>query len=236
MRAIGRWRVTLAAGLLASVMVGAPGAAQGPSPSTSTPEGAVRIYLDAFKERDLDALMSVSAANPVAEQVDFTAYVERLQAWLPFQAPAPATDPFLVDLNRVQQVAQLLGQTRMLTYGLLTDAQLDGSTVAPVDAAWATSFMSQLDLTRLDGLEVDSVVEPDPELMAGERYREVMAKQAAVYGADEMTERVATVSLEGRDWLVGFTLMRFGDAWHIASQNSVIAGLPATGAPTPLDG
>lgn len=237
MRVIGRWRVMLAAGLLASAMAaGAPGAAQEPSPSPSTPEGAVRIYLEAFKARDLESLMSVSAANPIAEQVDFTAYVERLRAWLPFQAPAPATDPFLVDLNRVQQLSQLLGQTRMLTYGLLTDAQLDGSTVAPVDADWAASFMSQLDLTRLDGLEIDSVVEPDPELMAGERYREVMAKQATVYGADEMTERVATVSLEGRDWLIGFTLMRFGDTWHVSSQTSAIGGMPATGVPTPIDG
>ena len=38
------------------------------------------------------------------------------------------------------------------------------------------------------------------------------------------------------DWLVGFTLMRFGDAWHIANQTSAIAGLPATGVPAPLDG
>lgn len=236
MRAIGRWRVVLAAGVLASVMAATPGAAQEASPSTSSPEGAVRTYLDAFKARDLDSLLSVSAAGRIAEQVDFTAYVDRLRAWVPFHAPAPATDPFLVDLNRVQQAAQLLGQTRILTYGLLTDVQLDGSTVAPVDAAWAAAFMDQLDLTRLDGLEVDSIVEPDPELMAGDRYRELMAKQAAVYGADEMTERVATVSLEGRDWLVGFTLMRFGDAWHIANQTSVIGGLPATGAPTPVEG
>lgn len=236
MRAIGRWQVVLAAGALASVMAATPGTAQEASPSMSTPEGAVRLYLDAFRSRDLESLMDVSAVDPIAEQVDFTAYVERLRAWLPFLAPAPATDPFLVDLNRVQQASQLLGQTRILMYGLLTDVQLDGSTVAPVDAAWAASFMSQLDLSRLDGLEVDSIVEPDPELMAGERYREVMAKQAAVYGADEMTERVATVSLEGRDWLVGFTLMRFGDDWHIANQTSVIGGLPATGAPTPVEG
>lgn len=236
MRGYGRVVMGLAAGLLAGVVMVAPAGAQDASPSVATPEGAVRIYLDAFKARDLESLMAVSAADPVADEVDFVAYVDRIRAWLPFQAPAPATDPFLIDLNRVQQASQLLGQTRMLTYGLLTDVQLDGATVAPVDAAWAEAFMDQLDLARLDGLEIGEIALPDPELMDSDRYREVMAKQAAVYGADEMTERVALVSLEGRDWLVGFTLMRFGDAWHVNSQTSAIAGLPATGVPTPIDG
>lgn len=236
MRGYGRVAMGLAAGLLAGVVMVAPAGAQDASPSVATPEGAVRIYLDAFKARDLGTLMDVSAANPVAEQVDFVAYVERIRAWLPFQAPAPATDPFLVDLNRVQQLSQLLGQTRMLTYGLLTDVQLDGSAVTPVDAAWAEAFIDQLDLGRLDGLEIGEIALPDPEIMGSDRYRELTAKQAAVYGADEMTERVAVVSLEGRDWLVGFTLMRFGEAWHVAQQSSAIAGLPPTGAPTPIDG
>jgi hypothetical protein len=227
--------MAMSAGLLAVTALAGPVAAQEASPSVATPEGAVEIYLDAFKARDLDTLLDVSAAEEIGEQVDFVAYVDRIRAWLPFQAPAPATDPFLVDLNRMQQAAQLLGQTRMLTYGLLTDVQLDGATVAPVDAAWAEAFMAQLDLSRLDGLEVGEIALPDPEIMGSDRYQEVMATQAAVYGADEMTERVATVSLEGQDWLVGFTLMRFGDAWQVSSQTSVIAGLPVTGVPVPVE-
>lgn len=235
MRAFGRLSMALATGLLAGAVLGAPVAAQDASPSGSSPEGTVRIFLDGLRDRDLETLMRVSAANAMAEQVDFPAYVERLQAWIPFQAPAPATDPLLIDLNRAQVLTQQLGQTRMLIYGLLTDVALDGLPVTPADAAWAEDFMRQLDLDRLAGLEVGDIVPPDPELMAGERYRDVMARQAAIHGADEMTERVATVSLDGRDWLVGFTLMRYGDVWLISSQTSAIAGLPVTGAPMPLD-
>jgi len=234
MRAIGRWSMVLATGLLAGAVIGGPVAAQEASPSLATPEGAVRVYLDGLRQRDLDALTAVSSAEAMAENVDFEAYIERLGAWQPFQAPAPATDPLLIDLNRIQHVQQLLGQTRLLIYGLLTDARLDGAVVAPADAAWATSFTRQLDLERLADLQVGPIVPPDPELMAGERYRELTARQAAIYGADELTERVAAVSLEGRDWLVGFTLLRYGDEWSVSSQTSAIGGLPPTGAPMPV--
>lgn len=236
MRAFGRSSMVVATGLLVGAVLGSPVVAQDASPSSSSPELTVRLFLDGLRQRDLETLMSVSAANAMAEQVDFAAYVERLRAWMPFQAPAPATDPLLIDLNRAQVLTQQLGQTRMLIYGLLTDVELDGVPVTPVDAAWAESLASQLDLERLAGLEVGDIVPPDAELMAGERYVAAMAKQAAIYGADEMTERVVTVSLEGRDWLIGFTLMRYDDEWLISSQTSVIAGLPATGAPMPLAG
>jgi hypothetical protein len=93
----------------------------------------------------------------------------------------------------------------------------------------------QLDLARLADLQIGEIAPPDPELMSGERYLDAVGKQAAVYGADELTERVALVAVEGRSYVVGFTLMRYGDAWLVSSQSSAIGGTPATGAPIPFE-
>lgn len=233
MGAFGRLTAGLAAGLLAGIVLAAPVGAQD-AVTFATPEDAVAAYLQGVKDADAAEILGASAVDQMAAGVAFAAYIDRIQAWT-MQAPAPATDPFLSDLTLAQQQGMLLGQVRNLVYGMLTDIDLSGGIVSPVDAAWAEALIDQLDMERLAGLAVGEVVLPNPELMAGDRYRESVAKQAAIWGADEMTERVATVTLDGTDWLVGFTLLRYGDDWRVAYQSSPIAGTPSTGAPMPVE-
>ena len=59
------------------------------------------------------------------------------------------------------------------------------------------------------------------------------AKQAAIYGADELTERMALVSLDGKLYEVGFTLLRYGDDWRISSQTSALGNTAAVGTAVP---
>ena len=224
----------LAAGLLAGALGTLPAPAQDTSPAggLATPEDAVRAYLQGVADADAAEILAASAVDQMATGMDFTAYVERLQAW-GFFAPAPATHPLLTDFNLAQQQGLLLGQAKMLIYGLLTDLELDGSTIAPVDAAWADALVAQLDLTRLAGIEVGAIAFPLPDRAKDERILANAAKQAAIYGADELTERMAEISLEGRDWLVGFTLLRYGDVWLVSSQTSALGGTPSFGTPLP---
>ena len=229
--------VVLSVGLLAGAAGVLPAAAADPSPAPgfATPEDAVKAYLAGVTDADIAQVLASAAIDEMATGFDFTAYIERLRAWIPYLAPAPATDPFLIEMNRAQQTAQLLGQTRMLIYSILTAEDLEGGTVAPVDGAWAQGFIEQMDLSRLGGLVVETVAFADADLQATPRYLDNAAKQAAVEGADELTERVALVSLEGRRYQVGFTLLRYGDTWKVGWQSSAIAGTPATGVATPVE-
>ena len=206
-----------------------------PAPGFATPEEAVRAYLAGVADADMAQVLASAAIDEAAEGFDFVAYTERLRAWLPFISPAPATDPFLVEMNRAQQTAQLLGQTRMLVYSLLTTEDLEGGTVAPVDGAWARAFIDQVDLSRLAGLYVVAVMPADAELQALQRYLDNAAKQAATQGADELTERVAVVLFEDQGYTVGFTLLRYGDGWKVASQSSAIVATSVTGVATRID-
>lgn len=224
----------LAAGLLTGALGGVPALAQDTSSGLATPDDAVRAYLQGVADADAAQILAASAVDQMATGVDFTAYIDRLQAWTLF-APAPATHPLLTDFNLAQHQGLLLGQAKMLIYGLLTDLELDGSTIAPVDAAWADALVAQLDLTRLAGIEVGDIAFPLPDMAQNERMLASAAKQAAIWGADELTERMAQISLEGRDWLVGFTLLRYGDEWRVSSQSSPLGGTTSMGTPTALD-
>ncbi len=245
MRSTG-WAGGVAASL-ALVLLTAPIAARDASPSPAaagsrsspvlaTPDDAVRRYLQGVRDGDVSEILASSAVNPMAEQVDLASWVDRFKAWIPTEVPLPGTDALFVEVNRAQQAARLLGQTRMLIYGLLTDLDPDGGIVAPVDRAWAEALMGQLDASRLADLQIGEIAFPIPDKEHDERYVAAMNRMAEVYGANEATERVALIGLDGRSWLVGFTLLRFGDEWRVASQSSPLSGLSASGAPSPFPG
>lgn len=225
--------VMLAAGLLALVVAPAGASAQDAA-AHATPEDAVSAYLEAVAANDMDAILAASATDEMAAGFDFEAYSERLRAITPVQGLAPTEYPMYAGMNRYQQAAQILGQVRNLAYGMLSGETIDGSVIAPVDEAQVEAFVTAVDPSRLGGLTVLEVRLPEPEAAADERYVENVARIAATYGADELTERLALVELDGQTYGVGFTLLRYADDWLVSSQSSVLGGTPALGTAEPM--
>jgi hypothetical protein len=103
-----------------------------------------------------------------------------------------------------------------------------------VDAAEIEAFAAAVDPSRLGGLSVLDIRQPEPEAATDERYLANLARIAATYGADEMTERLALVELDGETFGVGFTLLRYGDAWLVMDQASILGGTSAFGTAEPM--
>ena len=102
-----------------------------------------------------------------------------------------------------------------------------------MDREWAEAFVSQVDPERLAGLEVVDIRFPDAEFEDDPRYLENAAERASIYGADELTERLALISFEDQLYDVGFTLLRYGDDWKVLSQVSPLGGMSALGTARP---
>ncbi|MFN8465670.1 MAG: hypothetical protein U0X20_08980 [Caldilineaceae bacterium] len=81
--------------------VSEPTAVPDASPSLiySTPEAAITAYLDGVKQQDITAIFAASAIDEPAEQFDFQAYANRLQAMPLVTSPAPAEYPFYAEMN-----------------------------------------------------------------------------------------------------------------------------------------
>ncbi len=225
--------------LVAAIMVGAlallpMGSAAQSSPAPATPEDAVTSYLAAVAANDVEAILAATAVDEMASGFDFERSAERLRAITPLQGLAPAEYPMYAAANRYQQAAQILGQVRNLAYGLLSGETIDGSIIAPVDEAQVEAFAAAVDPGRLGGLEVLDIRLPEPEAAADERYLEGIGQIAATYGADELAERLALVELDGETYGIGFTLLRYADAWLVSSQASVLGGTTALGTAEPM--
>jgi hypothetical protein len=228
-------QIPIAAALITGALALAPVAALGQAgPGAATPEDAVTTYLDAVAANDVEAILDATAVDEMAAGFDFAAYSERLRAMNLGFSLAPSEYPMYAEMNGYQQAAQILAQVRNLAYGLLSDETIDGRVIAPVDEAQVASFVAAVDPARLGDLSVLDIRLPEPEAAADERYVENVARIAAINGADELTERLALVGLDGETWGVGFTLLRYGDAWLVSAQSSVLGNTSALGTAEPM--
>ena len=199
----------------------------------STPEAAITAYVDGIKQQDVPAIFAASAIDAVAQDFAFQAYADRLQAMPLLTSPAPAEYPFYVEMNRVRRQNEVLSQVRNLAYSLLSAETIDGSIIANPGPERVQAFVTDVDPSHLGGIELVKIGAPSPDLLSSTRFQDNAAKQAAIYGADELTERVALLSFDDKDYLLGFTLLRYGDGWKVMYQTSNLAGTSALGTVEP---
>ena len=204
-----------------------------PTATFSTPEAAITAYLDGVKQQDVPAIFAASAIDAVAQDFNFQAYADRLQAMPLVTSPAPAEYPFYAEMNRVRRQNEVLSQVRNLAYSLLSAETIDGGIIANPGSERVQAFVTDVAPSHLAGIELVKIGAPSPDLLSSTRFQANVAKQAAIYGADELTERVALLSFEGNDYLLGFTLVRYGDNWKVMNQTSNLAGTSALGTVAP---
>ena len=211
--------------------VAAP-AGQTDSPIFQTPDEVIAHYVEGIARNDVNRILQAAAGPELGESFQFDRSVERLGGvMMLMQSLAPSDYPFYAEINQLYLSSQILSQVKLLAYSLLSDEEVDGSSLFEVDAERVKRFIAAVDPAGLAGLEVETIALPNETLMNDERYLKNMALMAAVNGADEATERVALLSFAGRHYVIGFTLLRYGETWKISNQSSPLAGMNSLGTP-----
>jgi hypothetical protein len=221
---------------VAALTTSAAGATESPSASAAashgaaTPEAAVQQYLAAVAASNFDQVLSACAIQEMASGYRFDLAAERLNAFIFTSMWAPASYPFYAQVNADLQQGVIVRAVMYLSYSLLATEPLDpGSVITPVDDARAQQFISEVDPAQLYGLSVVDVRFPKASLEHDLKLQANYEANAKIYGADEQTERVALVSLGGTDYVVGFTLLRYGSSWFVAFPWSPLFGMTSTG-------
>jgi hypothetical protein len=195
-----------------------------------TPEDAITHYLNGVAQNDVGMILAATAFDAASEGYDFAYEVDRLAGLNLAQFLSPPNTKFYADINRVRVAAQILQQVKMLSYRLLAgDIDALATTYAQVDADTVTALLESLDPARLADLQVVEI--GSQPLTTDPFYSEIAARKAKVYGAGDFTERVALVEFEENDYIVGFSLLRYGDDWRVLDQSSPLAGLSPLGIP-----
>ncbi len=205
---------------------------QSASVSFRTPEEAIMAYMQGVTQGDIAQILQACAVDEMGDGFNFELHTNRLQA-LTMLSPAPSTYPLYAEMNKVQFSWQILSQARNLAYALLATENrvVEGQTVL-IDPEGTLQFIDEVNPERLDQLQVVKIGLPNPELATSERNLQNWNTIAQIYGAEELTERVALFLFEGNTYLVGFALLRYGDNWKISNASSTLAGLSSFGTPS----
>jgi hypothetical protein len=206
-------------------------AISGDTASFETPDEAITCYLEGVAEGDVDKILSACAINEATAGFRFDLSVEHLGMARPLQDLAPSEDPFFVQISQAQLSSQICTQVKMLAYDLLalSDEEMDSFAMGlHMSASEVDGFVDDLDSDRLADIEVEQIAAV-PGLDES-RTQQLFSRNAAVLGADELTERVVLFSFEGDSYYIGFRLLRYDENWKVYEQRSMLLGTEPYGA------
>lgn len=195
-----------------------------------TPEDAIYGYIAAVAKQDFNAVLSTTAVERKSKNYDFLYQAKRWNA-MTVSAQMPTTSPFFIDIDRAMFTVNYARQLQYLTYSLMsTNKIIEGFNVGPIkDTTIADDFVSIVQSKRLSDLSIVKIGIPYPSVINKDITQLNFVKQAKIYGADTMTERVALLSFSGLKYMIGFGILRYGDDWLIDSQTSNFAGTDPLG-------
>ncbi|MBS1182027.1 MAG: hypothetical protein H6Q99_1907 [Proteobacteria bacterium] len=195
-----------------------------------TPEEAITAFMDALKKQDFEAILATTAVDRMSSGYDFVAQAEQIKVIMPYYA-MPTSDPFFISVNKAIYTAEFARSVQYFTYSLMMtnnpviiDALREGHTYAnPNYPTAARDMFDAVQAKRLSELSISKIGTPLPEKVNSERQQRLFSKHAKIFQGDAATERVALLSFDGLDFLVGFSLIRYGDDWLVERMMSWIA-------------
>jgi hypothetical protein len=191
--------------------------------SLATPEAAVNLYLESIAANDFSCALRAYAAHEHAARFNFTALVSWVGVLSPARIEAPAEYPMFVEMNELRAKAEMAEATKQFVYGLLTDKDPAGSQTVQSDAE-IQAFVQAVNPARLATLRVVRIDQPRQSVTNGPEAQALFKKLSTLYGADEMTERIALYELSGQFFWSGFTLCRYDKTWKIYKFESNYGG------------
>ena len=204
--------------------------AQEEAPVSSTPEEAIGSFVAALCENDLQKALQVCAIEDYAAGYDFVGMVDYMKTFMPLQQMAPSEYGLYAGINAISAMYALTNQIKMMIYSFFVPEVGDGKPMyvgGSMDDAKA--FATTVDPAKLKNLKLVRTDPPMQTLLNSEKNVKAFQRWADIYGADEMTERIALYELDGKTYLGGFVLLRYGEEWRIKSLNSNLAGLSVMG-------
>lgn len=189
-----------------------------------TPETAIRIFIEAVRQNDIEKAFTACAIDEIAERYDFMRFCEAMLCFIPQTFDAPSDKKMYRDINRYKQMYTLSNQIKHFSYSLLIDEPMEYGAANRCSVPELESFMAQADPARLHALQIISIDLPMPDIMSSKRYLGNNRKWTECYGADDRTERVALLYFEKKFYRSGFTLLEYDGIWKIQNMCSPLAG------------
>jgi hypothetical protein len=212
--------------LCSLVAAGPRDAHAGAGKQFKTPEAAVQHFLSSLAANDLDAAMQACAVEEFAARVNVAAQLRRTRSLMTSREYGPGQYSMYARINRARAMADFAHGVQMYSFGLLSDKRAEGNLVVDMSDRDIDAFIRAVNPARLAALKIVRIDKPVRSIFDSAKVTSLFKKQAVPEGADELTERIALVWLDGQHYWGGFRLVRYGASWRIRDLVSILASSP----------
>ena len=186
-------------------------------------EDAVSAYLEAFKNTDVEAMISTFAVETYVENFSLDAYIERIKVYsLTLPQTFPSNNQFTTGLNIQRRQSQIADSIRYQYMSIFIPDAINEGMMTPIDDTQeGRSFIRTLgEQSYYESMRTMSVlgfVSPD-SLHDG--YTSVLNQRnidqsMEAIGAQRLESIVARVETNNQIYLFCFDVARYGEKWYI---------------------
>lgn len=201
--------------------------------SFASEEEALDYFVQEMRECDFEGALQAFPVVRAPEEFDFEKYVDRFQTWISSDSMNYSSDCELykkinqsnfvsLRMNYICNFAKFLSSDT----AFLSNASImteDTDVVGLMQAAAAdTQKISKLEVVRLDYCE--------PELQDREDLQEAWREQAAVYGADGLSQYFVLYCMGDEFYLGGVTFIQYGEEYYLWELDCTLSGGSMQGA------
>ena len=203
-------------------------------PGFDSPEDAVRNYLYGLQKMDLDQMLDSFGFETQAAHIHFDKTLERTGAYVHTSIPAfPDGTAFFDSINAElakQNIVRQIGLS-VLSYLYPETDVLNPIRIGEKSETFKTpdDFISTVfDTSRLEQLAtLDNIEIYEPQALISlgilnqryleERIQNNIETQRQIYGADELSDRIAVFTIGGEHYAFAPSVARFGNRWYVYS-------------------
>ncbi|MBR5970018.1 MAG: hypothetical protein IK016_06665 [Lachnospiraceae bacterium] len=202
----------------------------------NSPEEAITAYAEAFKEQNLEKMMSTFAVETYCERYDANEYTRWMSAITPQnymdQPTAPTTDPFTRELNIESRRGSLAESFRYHKLAILSATCTDNEVKALLDESLETgvalhgdeniirlaSEVTRYNASSIANVEISIGETLQPEELSNEYVSLTslrrMKRHADVCRADGFKSVAIVLNIDGEKAVLCMDTVRYGDKWY----------------------
>ena len=189
------------------------------------PEDAVRAYLEAFSNADVEGMISAFAVETYVENYNLEEMILRLGAYV-YTEPAalPPSNDLFVQTTIYTRLGKLTESIKLQYLTIFIIEKGQENLIAPFDNArdvrdLVRKLGDPANLETLKSLRIEGFIAPGDlvEAYDSDMHRENVEKQLKYIGADALESVVARVDIDTQVYLFCFDTVRYEGKWYISS-------------------
>lgn len=200
-----------------------------------TPQEALDYFVDAVADMDYEKALTAFPIERAAENYNFYAMVNRVQAWMPtYQMVVPGGSEGNKQLNQHFLTASVERQINNFIFSFFAAPDLRAGVPLPGEDVIRELF-KDYNVEDIKKLKAVQMIFAEEELQKKDVHQENVKKTAEIYGGDTLEDYIVTYQIGSNAYMGGVEFIKYGEKYYIWQLSSPIGGTPANCYVTPVE-